>query len=112
MESNKRGWGSEALILKNRCSKDKFSLEPFVTVLEWFDSQVSMEEVYRFPLLRLIPFDVPPPFVIPAKAGIQRWANGKAAGKLWGNAIHRIVPDLDSRFRGNDGKRDCVYTTM
>ncbi len=27
-----------------------------------------MEEVYRFPLLRLTPFDVPPPFVIPAFA--------------------------------------------
>jgi len=69
-----------------------------------------MEEVYRFPLLRFKPSDLPPPpFVIPAKAGIQRRANGKTGGKPWGNAINRIVPDLDSRFRGNDGKRDCVY---
>jgi hypothetical protein len=76
------------------------SKEPFAKVLEWFDSQVSMEEVYRFPLLRLIPFDVPPPFVIPAKAGIQRWANGKAAGKLWGNVIHRIVRIWIPAFAG------------
>jgi hypothetical protein len=47
-----------------------------------------MEEVYRFP---------------------QR-ANGKTVEKTSGNAIHHIVPDLDSHFRGNDGKRDCVYT--
>ncbi len=29
-----------------------------------------MEEVYRFPLLRLKPSDAPPPFVIPAFAGM------------------------------------------
>ncbi len=71
-----------------------------------------MEGVYRFSLLRLKPSDASFPFVIPTKAGIQKRANGKKAGKPWGNAINRIVPDLDSRFRGNDGKRDCVYTPM
>jgi hypothetical protein len=50
-----------------------------------------------------------PPFVIPAKAGIQRRANGKTAGKPWGNAINRIVPDLDSRFRGNDEKESVFW---
>ncbi len=68
---------------------------------------MSMEEVYRFPLLRFKPSE-PPTFVIPAKAGIQRKANGKTEGKLRENAVNRIVPDLGSRFRGNDGKRDCV----
>ncbi len=51
-----------------------------------------MEEVYRFPLFRLKPSDAPPPFVIPAKAGIQRMANGKTAEKHWGNAINRNAP--------------------
>ncbi len=63
-----------------------------------------MEEVYLFPLLRLKPSDAPPPFVIPAKAGSQKRTNGKTAEKASGNAINRIVPDLDSRFLGNDGK--------
>ncbi len=71
-----------------------------------------MEEVYRFPLLRLKPSDASPPFVIPAKTGIQRRTNGKTAEKPRGNAIKRIVPDLDSRLRGNDGKRDCVETRI
>ncbi len=71
-----------------------------------------MEEVYRFPLLRLKPPDAPLPFVIPAKAGIQRRANGKTAEKASGNAINRIVLDLDSRFLGNDGKRVCVETRI
>jgi hypothetical protein len=66
---------------------------------------MSMEEVYRFPLLRLKPSDAFSPFVIPAKAGIQRRTDGETGGKHWGNAINRIVPDLDSRFRGKDGKR-------
>jgi hypothetical protein len=66
--------------------------EPFAKVLEWFNSQVSMEEVYRFPLLRLKPSNVPPPFVIPAKAGIQRRANGKTRGK---------TQRLESRNRAN-----------
>jgi hypothetical protein len=51
-----------------------------------------MKEVYRFPLLRLKPSDAPPPFVIPAKAGSQRRANGKTVKKPWGSAIKRIVP--------------------
>ncbi len=41
--------------------------------------------------------------VIPANAGTQSSANGKTGGKPKGNAINRIVPDLGSRFRGNDG---------
>ncbi len=87
--------------------------EPCAKVLEWFNSPVSMEEVYRFPLLRFKPSDAPlPPFVIPVKAGIQRRANGKTHRKLKGNAINRIIPNLDSRFRGNDEKRECVYTPM
>ncbi len=68
---------------------------------------MNMEEVYRFPLLRLKPSD-PPPFVISTKAGIQRKANGKTAAKLRGNAVNRIVPDLGSRFCGNNEKRDCA----
>jgi hypothetical protein len=49
-----------------------------------------MEEVYRFPLLRLKPSDAFSPFVIPAKAGIQRKANGKNSGKTLGK---RNQPD-------------------
>jgi hypothetical protein len=86
--------------------------EPFAKVLEWFNFQVNMEEVYRFPLLRLKLSDALSPFVIPAKAGIQRKANEKRRGKPRGNAVNRIVPDIGSRFRGNDEKRNCVYTPM
>jgi hypothetical protein len=50
--------------------------EPFTKVLAWFNSQVSMEEVYRFPLLRLKPSD-PPLFAIPAKAGLRLYPNVK-----------------------------------
>jgi len=88
--------------------KDFLEVEPFTKVLEWCDSQVNMEEVYRFPLLRLKPADVSSPFVISAKVGVQRRANGETGGKLRGNAVNRIVPDLDSRFRGNDGKWNCA----
>jgi hypothetical protein len=59
-----------------------FSKEPLEKVLEWFDAQVSMGGL--FPLLRLKPSDAPPPFVIPAKTGIQRKANGETAAKLRG----------------------------
>ncbi len=49
-----------------------FSLETFAKVLERFNSLASMEEIYRFPLLRLKPFDAPPPpFVIPVFAGMR-----------------------------------------
>ncbi len=72
-----------------------------------------MEVVYRFSLLLFKPSNAPPPFVIPAKAGIQRRANGKTRGENQEkHAINQNAPDLDSRFRGNDGKRDCVYTAM
>jgi hypothetical protein len=53
-----------------------------------------------------------PLFVIPAKAGTQRSANGKTGAKPKGNAINQNVPDLGSRFRGNDEKRDCVLAPM
>jgi hypothetical protein len=43
------------------------SHEPFEKAVEWFNSLVSMEEVYRFPILRLKPSDAPPSFVIPQK---------------------------------------------
>jgi hypothetical protein len=33
-------------------------------------------------------------------------------GNLRGDVINRNVPDLDSRFRGNDEEWDCVYTPM
>jgi hypothetical protein len=37
--------------------------EPFTKVGEWFDSQVIIEGVYPFPILRLnSPVDYPPPF--------------------------------------------------
>jgi hypothetical protein len=42
--------------------------------------------------LRLKFSDASSPFVISAKAEIQRKANGKTAAKLRGNAINRIVP--------------------
>jgi hypothetical protein len=50
--------------------------------------------------------------LIPAKAEIQRRANGKTTEKTSENTINRIVPDLGSRVRGNDGKRECVYIPM
>ncbi len=71
-----------------------------------------MDEVCRFSLLRLKPSDASSPFVIPTKAGIHRKANGKTGGKLRGNTTNRIVPDLDSRFPGNNEKRDCVETQI
>ncbi len=47
-----------------------------------------MEEVYRFPLLRLTPFDVSPPFVIPAfvgmtKGGMRLYPNVKTISPTW-----------------------------
>jgi hypothetical protein len=71
-----------------------------------------MEEVYRFPPLRLKPAVASSPFVIP-KSGdpedLERENKGETHEK---RAIKRNVPDLDSRFRGNDGKRECVETQM
>ncbi len=64
--------------------------------------------VYLSPILRLKPPGIRLPFVIPANAGTQRGANGKTGGKLRRNAINQNVPDLGSRFRGNDEKWNCV----
>jgi hypothetical protein len=50
---------------------------PFAQVLEWFDSQVSMEKVYRFPLLQLKPLDAPPASSSPQKRGAGRGQTGK-----------------------------------
>ncbi len=86
--------------------------EPFAKGVEWFDLEEGIEGYSLFPILRLELPGARPPFVIPAKAGIQRRANGKTGGKLRGNAINRNVPDLGSRFRGNDEKRDCVETRI
>jgi hypothetical protein len=44
------------------CPQYRFRLKPFAKVLEWFDFQVSMEEVCRFSLLRLKPSDASSPF--------------------------------------------------
>jgi hypothetical protein len=53
------------------------------------------------------------PPVIPAKVGIQRWANGKTKGKTQRKrTINQNVPDLGSRLRGNDGKWNGVQTGM
>jgi hypothetical protein len=41
-----------------------------------------------------------PLFVIPAKAGTQRSANGKTEAKPKGNAINQNVPDLVPAFAG------------
>jgi hypothetical protein len=43
--------------------------EPCAKVLEWFNSPVSMEKVYRFPLLRLKLSDAPPPLRHPRESG-------------------------------------------
>ncbi len=59
-----------------------FVFEPFAKVIEWLDWQESIEGDSLFPILRLKPATDRPPFVIPAKVGIQRWANGKTGGKL------------------------------
>ncbi len=75
-------------------SEKRLRSEPFAKVLEWFDFQVSMEEVYRFPLLRLKPFDAPPPFVIPAKAGLRLYPNVKKSFKTTHLDLVAVYPIL------------------
>ncbi len=48
--------------------------------------------------------DIPPTFVIPAKAGIQ-----KALPSMGGRDA-RVPGHLDSRFRGNDGNLARIWT--
>jgi hypothetical protein len=60
--------------------------EPFAKGVEWFDLEEGIEGYSLFPILRLELPGARPPFVILAKAGIQRRANGKTGGKLRGNA--------------------------
>ncbi len=62
--------------------------ESFAKVLEWFNFQVSMEEVYRFPLLRLKLSDASSPFVIPAKVGLCLYSNVK---KIFQNDLPYLV---------------------
>ena len=50
--------------------------------------------------------------VIPANAGTQRSENGKTPAKPGANEARPTVPDLGSRLRGNDEKRDCVLARM
>ncbi len=46
----------------------------------------------------------------PRESGDPEESERKTAGKPWVNAINRIVPDLGSRFRANDEKRNCIET--
>ena len=50
--------------------------------------------------------------VISANAGTQRSENGKTPAKPGANEARPTVPDLGSRLRGNDEKRDCVLAPM
>ncbi len=72
-----------------------------------------MEKVCRFPLLRLKPSDTPPPFVIPAKAGIQRRANGKTRGKPRRNAQSNGTPRIwIPAFAGMTKERACFGSNV
>jgi hypothetical protein len=53
-----------------------------------------------------------PPLRHPRESGDPEEGEREKHKKLKGNAINRIIPNLDSRFRGNDEKRECVYTPM
>jgi hypothetical protein len=66
-------WGNSDALFAGETKTIALSVitfEPFIKVVEWFDFQVNMEEVYRFPLLRLKSSDALTFFVIPAFAGI------------------------------------------
>jgi hypothetical protein len=64
------------------------------------------------PILRLKPAADRPPFHHPRKSGDPEEYERRNRGKLRGNAINRNVPDLGSRFRGNDEKKDCVESRI
>jgi hypothetical protein len=84
----------------------------FAKDVEWLDLQKNIAGTVFFRSCDSNPPQLSPASGSPRKAGTQRRANGKTVGKLRGNAINRDVPDLGSRFRGNDEKRDCVETLI
>ncbi len=94
--------------------EDSFcSFEPFAKVLEWFNSQVIMEEVYRFPLLRLKPSPPPPLVIRGGRTGKQREkpreTQSTGSSRIWIPACAGMTESgIASIPQRKDDPPDCV----